>query len=604
RYGVAANPMTALSRLIPFTGLLMVLSLLVPVHAEYAARFGGARSSMVRFAFAFFLPLLAAPWALAKLAGHLELDGLLALRPFIRPIVVWAFAALLAAGLLNIRSSRNSKIRETKPLLAGLATIEILLAAGLTGEYLLGSPPTLNLGGVFPTLLMIAAVAPGAWVGYSVLRNNFLELRVQRNLVYTLVGVFGLLIYLDVVRRVSSYLEWRGIVPTVVTESLLIFILVVLFEPAKKIVDSRLRAAFASEFERIQKLSAEVQECAKQSGDVQMVKRIVEERVPGELKLHRASLEFGTPGPHDGQKVFDFAIHRGDEILGTLRVEPVTSDLSGDQFAALQLLADQLASAIELCRLIGDKVQLERQLAEKAKMAFLGEMAARIAHNVKNPLSSMKTLVQLIEEDGSLPDRVRQDCRMVAGEIDRLNLNISQVLRYAKPARDVDRPADLAAVAARILSVLRAEAEQRGVRLESEVEDATMIVTGGDEAAGDIISNLVVNALEAAPSGGNIKVGLARLPDGGVECLVEDNGPGIAANHREKIFQPFFTTRAGGTGLGLAIVARRVEEIGGRVDCISPLSSQGGSRFSVQFRSAQPNHATGSGSREKQTVHG
>ena len=607
RYGVAANPMTALSRLIPFVGLLMVFSLLVPVHAGYAARFDGGQGTMLRFAYVFFLPLLAAPWAIARLAGHLELDGLVALGPFIRPIVLWASAALVCAAFLNLRVAQNATAHWARTLHSGLGIIEALVALGFSGKYLFATLPVLSLGGYFSTSLMLAAVVPGAWIGYSVLRNNFLELRVQRNLVYTIVGIFGLLIYLDVIRRVSSYMELKGMVPAVVTESILIFILVVLFEPAKKLVDNRLRAAFASEFERVQKLSAEVQECAQHSGDVQKVKRIVEERVPAELKLNRASLELGKPGPiatkfRGEPKSFNFAIHRGDAVLGILRVEPVTSDLSGDQFAALQLLADQLASAIELCRLIGDKVQLERQLAEKAKMAFLGEMAARIAHNVKNPLSSMKTLVQLMEEDKSLPDRVRQDCRLVAGEIDRLNLNISQVLRYAKPAREVDRPVDLAAVAGRILGVQRAEAERRGVQLELEVEGASMVVRGGDEAAGDILSNLLVNALEAAPSGGVVKVGLSHLQNGGVECSVEDNGRGIPSEDRGKIFQPFFTTRAGGTGLGLAIVARRAEEIGGRVECLSPISSQGGSRFSVRFRSAEQSETADPGRSEKQRV--
>ena len=128
--------------------------------------------------------------------------------------------------------------------------------------------------------------------------------------------------------------------------------------------------------------------------------------------------------------------------------------------------ADQLAAALELCQLITEKVKLEHALADKAKMAFLGEMAARIAHNVKNPLSSMKTVVQLMEEDASLPERVRADCRVVAGEIDRLNANISQVLRYAKPAREVDRPTDLGTVVERVLSLTRAEAERRGGRPE------------------------------------------------------------------------------------------------------------------------------------------
>jgi signal transduction histidine kinase len=610
-YGVAANPMTALSRLIPFAGLLLSLSLLVPVHVEYASRFERTPNAARWLAYVFFLPLLATPWAVARLVGHLELDALFVLRPFVRPLVIWAVAALACAALLNFRVVRSAPAPRFKELHSGLGVIELFLAGGLAGEFLFGPLPVLNMGGYFSTTLMLAVVVPGGWVGYSIFRENFMGLRVQRNLGYTIVAVFALLIYLDLIRRVSSYLEWRGIVPAVVTESLMIFILVVLFEPAKKLVDRRLRAAFASEFERVQKLSGEVQECAKQSGDVEMVKRIVEERVPGELKLNSANLELGSPGIVKldlarPRKLFDFPIHRGDEILGVLRVEPVTSDLSGDQYAGLQLLADQLASALELCRLIADKVKLERQLAEKAKLAFLGEMAARIAHNVKNPLSSMKTVVQLLEEDLSLPDRVREDCRLVAREIDRLNLNISQVLRYAKPARDLDRPADLAAVAGRILSVLRAEAERRGVQLESAAGETSFTVAGGEEAVSDIISNLVVNALEAAPRGGSVKVYLARpkTPEDGVELSVEDDGPGIPANDRAKIFLPFFTTRAGGTGLGLAIVARRAEEIGGAVGCVSPLSPQGGSRFSVRFRAGDRGETVKSVRAEKQSVAG
>ncbi len=593
-YGVAANPMTALSRAIPFAGLVMSLSLLVHVHVEYTAKFANPSAAARWLSYAFYLPLIAAPFAFARLIGHPELDALLATRSYVRPIVIWAASALACSAFLNVRATRNALVASPKSLHVGFAGIEAFLAAGLLGTYLLGSPPLMNLGGYFATLLMFGAVVPGGWVGYSIIRNKFPELRLQRNLVYTVLAVFALLIYLDVIRRLSSYLEWKGIVPAVVTETLMIFVLVVLFEPAKKLIDRGLRSAFASEFERVQKLSAEIHECAQQTGDLEMVRQLVAERVPGELRLRAARLELGRSGGVTHQvgeqrKLFQFDVHRGEEILGVLWIEPITSDLSGDQIAALQLLADQLSSALELCRLIGDKVKLERQLAEKAKMAFLGEMAARIAHNVKNPLSSMKTVIQLLEEDSSLPDRVRKDCRLVAGEIDRLNLNISQVLRYAKPPRDVDRPADLFAVAGRIMNFMRPEAERRGVHMEFASDGTSLWVEGGDEAAGDIISNLVVNALEASPPGGNVRIHLRKLStaEDEVELSIEDDGPGVPAADRSKIFQPFFTTRAGGTGLGLAIVTRRAEEIGGAIECVSPLTGRGGSRFIAKFRSAK-----------------
>jgi signal transduction histidine kinase len=96
----------------------------------------------------------------------------------------------------------------------------------------------------------------------------------------------------------------------------------------------------------------------------------------------------------------------------------------------------------------------------------------------------------------------------------------------------------------------------------------------------DIVSNLVVNALEATPRGGHVSAGVAK-DDGNFCVLVEDDGPGIPAALREKILQPFFTTKSQGTGLGLAIVARRVAEFGGKVEWESPVKDGHGTRFKV-----------------------
>lgn len=609
QYGVAPNGLAAVSRLIPFVGLIFAAPLLVHVHVSYAGRLRSNSGILNLLVVVFYLPLAAAPWMLARLLGHLQLDALQAIGPFIRPVAVWIALALAAGAILNLRLRRRPEPQLPRAVHLRLAASEGFLAAGLVWAFVLRPLPVVDLGGYLPTFVMLMAIVPSALAGFAIFRNNFLELRVQRNLAYTIITIFAFLIYLDVIRRVSAYLDWKGIVPAAVTETVMIFTLVVLFEPAKKLMNRALRSAFATEFERVQKLSAEVQECAQQTGDARSVKRLVEDRVPKELGLRRAELMMGASAetsqePLEREGFRGFAIRRGDAVLGFLRVEPTTRDLSGDQSAALQLLADQLAAALELCKLIADKVKLERELAEKAQMAFLGEMAARIAHNVKNPLSSMKTIVQLMGEDLSLPERVREDCRLVTGEIDHLNSNISQVLRYAKPARDVDHAADLAALAQRIFNLSRADADRRGVRLEFEHPSESSDVLGGEEAASDIISNLLVNALDATGRGRRVRVKISGVSSNAdwIELAVEDEGPGIAREHREKIFKPFFTTRPGGTGLGLAIVARRAEEIGGAVECLSPLTEQGGARFLVRFRSARNAHDASALNREKPFV--
>jgi signal transduction histidine kinase len=118
------------------------------------------------------------------------------------------------------------------------------------------------------------------------------------------------------------------------------------------------------------------------------------------------------------------------------------------------------------------------------------------------------------------------------------------------------------------------------VKLQTRFSGDNAKVAASAEALSDIVSNLVVNALEAAPRGGHVSVSTASH-DRVCVLAVEDDGPGIPGELREKILQPFFTTKSQGTGLGLAIVARRVGEFGGKVDWESPVMNQRGTRFKV-----------------------
>jgi signal transduction histidine kinase len=131
------------------------------------------------------------------------------------------------------------------------------------------------------------------------------------------------------------------------------------------------------------------------------------------------------------------------------------------------------------------------------------------------------------------------------------------------------------------------EAERRGVRIQIQVSGPSAAVAASAEALNDIVSNLVVNALEAAPRGGQVIV-TADSQNEFCVLAVEDDGPGIPAALREKILQPFFTTKSQGTGLGLAIVARRVAEFGGKVDWESPVSDGRGTRFQVTLPMERP----------------
>ena len=604
-YGAGPALLTGSSRLVSLTGFMLAVPLLVHVQAEYlwgVTRVRRGQQLLVGF---FYLPVMVCPWMAGSLLAHPGVEPMVALGRPVRLLVFWAVAALLLASGINLFLNRARRI--TEPRLARfhayLSVLQGLLALGWAMVYLPHALPAVGgLGGYFPTSLLLAGILPSGLMGYAIFRYNFLNLRVQRNVVYSVVGGFAFLIYLNFTRRLSGWLEAPGFVPAVVTEGVMIFILVILYEPAKRLMSRVLHQEFFSEFETVQKLAVEIEEHAKQTGDVASLQALVEQRLPQALGLERVKMWIGLAhaDPRAGSteaKARIVPVHRAGQFIARLEIVPASSELSGEQLAALEILADRLAAALELCQLIAEKVKLERELAEKARMAFLGEMAARIAHNVKNPLSGMKTIVQLLEEDQTLPGYVRRDCRMMIDEIDRLNRNISQVLRYAKPARDADRPADLALVLDRAVAISKMEAARRHIALEIKVEGPCP-VEGGDEAVSDIISNLLVNALEASPGGSAVRIDLTRVPGdpAHVELSVEDQGRGIPQDKLDKIFQPFFTTRPGGTGLGLAIVKRRLDEIGGSVECASPVepgngsSTSPGARFVVRFRVAKSPH--------------
>src|SRR5215475_8161901 len=272
-------------------------------------------------------------------------------------------------------------------------------------------------------------------------------------------------------------------------------------------------------------------------------------------------------------------------LNAALTVWPHGAMLSGDAHAALEFLCEQLPASIELCRSIEEKLQLERELAERERLAVLGQMAASISHNLKNPLGSIKTILQVQMESPELPASMRGETKMVLDEIGRLSAKLSQLLQFSRPTvrgGSIRATCELRTVIEEVIGVLGREAERRGISLDANLPKDDLLVAAASDAVSDVVSNFVVNALEAVSRGGHIFVS-AGVADRMCVVSVEDDGGGIAPAVREKILQPFFTTKTQGTGLGLAIVARRVSEFRGQLDWKSPARNGKGSEFRVSI---------------------
>ena len=457
------------------------------------------------------------------------------------------------------------------------------------------------------TAVAIAGILPLALLVEMVFRFNFLNIGTQKNLVYAVSVVFLALLYLSLVRRISSWLE--PVLPPEATAAILVFLLVVFIEPLQRAIAKRLREAAQDAVDRVQRLMKEIQLEARQ-GDRARLVSFVERRVREQLGLREVELQLYEPevprvAPRPVDESFSgarsakreespaaipfhprqFTIRREDAAIGTLRAQPHGAGLSGETRAALEFLCEQLPAALDLCRLIEEKLRLERELAERERMAALGQMAASISHNLKNPLGSIKTILQVQLENPELPESLRAESRLMLDEVSRLSAKLNQLLQFSRPATPGGKNAagcDAIAAARELIAVLRHGAEQKGVTLELVPTGDAVRVKASPEAVHDMLSNLVVNAMDATPKGGRVHVEIARN-DGRCVVTVEDDGPGVAPEMREKILQPFFTTKAQGTGLGLAIVAKRAADAGGKLEVESPAKGWRGARFTVSL---------------------
>ena len=227
---------------------------------------------------------------------------------------------------------------------------------------------------------------------------------------------------------------------------------------------------------------------------------------------------------------------------------------------------------------LSSRVRMEEQLREQAALVRLGEMAAVIAHEVRNPLAGIRGAVQVIAR------RFAEDSRdaAVAGEIvariDALNGLIQDLLLFARPPNPRPMPTQVSALVAITAELLAADPALAGVRVE--IDGSAPPVAGDGELLKIVFQNLLVNSAHAMQGRGKIRVAV-ESSDGFCALRFIDNGPGIPSEIRAKIFMPFFTTKARGTGLGLATAKRLVEAHQGSITVECPL--EGGTTVTIRL---------------------
>lgn len=250
---------------------------------------------------------------------------------------------------------------------------------------------------------------------------------------------------------------------------------------------------------------------------------------------------------------------------------------------------DQLVGHVLIIRDLGEVRRLQEEIRRQEKLAAVGGMAAGVAHEIRNPLSSIKGLATYLAGKFGPESEDRDAARVMVQEVDRLNRVISDLLEFARPSDITPRAMDVGELLRHSLQLIRQDAAAKEVQIKLNVQGGPCRALVDPDRFSQCLLNLYLNAIQAMPHGGRLTIGCAQEESGGIKLEISDTGKGIPEKHLAEIFNPYFTTKPDGTGLGLAIVHKIVDGHGGR---IAVQSGSDGTAFTLYLRN-----------RSKPTIH-
>jgi signal transduction histidine kinase len=237
-------------------------------------------------------------------------------------------------------------------------------------------------------------------------------------------------------------------------------------------------------------------------------------------------------------------------------------------------------------KVLGDAAASADSRRQEEQAALVGTIAAGLAHEIRNPLSTLRMNLQLLREDWADPITEREQkgkkrIDVLLRETERLENVVSDFVRFASGHALKLEPTSLNQLAGELLDFLAPQAERVGVKLKRDFDPALPPVDVDPNLFRQAAVNLLVNALQAVQGGGSVEV-RTRAEPGWATLAVQDDGPGIPPEHRDRIFSLYFSTKPGGTGLGLPMVKKIVEEHQGRVEVATEPGK--GSTFTIWLR--------------------
>jgi signal transduction histidine kinase len=606
-------PVLRVANTIAVISITLCYSLLLHVHLHLwatAHNRGLNRTERIRAVLS-YIPCLFLVLTMPRIWSGSYQPMISKLSSFVLPFSLWVVYSLSICAITELLVARRSSSASERRILLTLAFSFMGIAALILSALGLGLGRGTVAGLYLQTFANLGSLLPSALLAYYIYRYRYLELIIKESLVVATFAAVVLAVYVYGIRRIGEWTQSRYGVRAAVIEAILILALTLLAAPMRSSLEKWFRSLFERETALYRDVVASVGAQVGQFRQLGDLLAFIESQITSALPLRRVKIVLRVEDEDDADNReelkfvdrllrradaeamiehdtdlhaagFDvaYALRRDNENVGLLLIEASSGALTPDVRAVLEVLAGQIAIAVKDWKLVEENVRLERKLAEGERLAALGQMAATVAHEVKNPLSAIKSIAQVMSEDEALKTQHARDLSLIVGETDRLNNSVTQLLSFASRQPAVATPGSASEIIQSVVALFRADAEARDVSLRNNPGPNTALDGVQTAAVRDALSNLILNALQSTPGGGEVKLE-ATAEGSTLVFTVSDSGPGIPEAMREKIWQPFFTTRQRGTGLGLAIVRKRMQEAGGSASLVASRNGKG-ARFELR----------------------
>jgi signal transduction histidine kinase len=566
-----------------------------------------------------YLPTIFLVVAIPRIWGGDYAPMFAKLSPFVFPFAVWIAYVLGLIALTELLIARKTSNTSEKRIMRTLAFSFLSVGGVIFAALAFGVGEGTVAGLYLKTIANLGSLLPSALLAYYIYRYHYLEIIIEESLIVVTFAAVVLTVYVFGIRTLGDWLTQTYGVRAGLVEALLILALTLLAAPFRRWLGQRFHKLFEKEAALYRQIVARIGSHPGQYRDLPALLEFVEQRTMETLGFRQLRIFVnGQPevsqnghkldAAHDGddwvesvlttsreagwtpvedtpllvEKGFKLAypLRREERVNGLLVIDAPAASLSPDTRSVIEILANQVAIAIDDSRLVEENVRLERELAERERLASLGRMAATVAHEIKNPLSAIKSIAQVMKEDESLSTDYARDLTLIVGETDRLSHSVTQLLSFARRESPAEQSLGVDELVTSVTGLFRANAREQNVDLTCDIQTNASLPGKRVSVLRDALSNLLLNALQATSKGGTVSVTVAHSDDG-LLITVQDTGSGVPADLRERIWEPFFTTRQRGTGLGLSIVRKRMQEVGGTASLVSSVGK--GSTFHLRL---------------------